>query len=100
MDFTLPGYPGIELRKGGRDLGVTLDNLASYISLVSHWLLVEGVSMQFEALREGFNSVFPICNLQMFHPGIVMSLSFSLSLYILKPYHSIYLYIFLLTYLL
>jgi len=68
LDFTLPGYPGIELRKGGRDLGVTLDNLASYISLVSHWLLVEGVSMQFEALREGFNSVFPICNLQMFHP--------------------------------
>ena len=82
MDFTLPGYPGIELRKGGRDLGVTLDNLASYISLVSHWLLVEGVSMQFEALREGFNSVFPICNLQMFHPGIVLSLSCSLSIYI------------------
>ena len=27
FDFTLPGYPGIELRKGGRDMTVTLDNL-------------------------------------------------------------------------
>ena len=69
LDFTLPGYPNIELRKGGRDTCVTLENLSSYISLVSHWLLVEGVSMQMEALREGFTSVFPISSLQMFHPG-------------------------------
>ena len=69
MDFTLPGYPNIELRKGGRDMGVTLDNLAQYISLVAQWMLVEGVSTQLEALREGFSSVFPISSLQMFYPG-------------------------------
>jgi len=68
LDFTLPGYPNIELRKGGRDLGVTLDNLAQYINLVSHWMLLEGVSTQMESLREGFNSVFPISSLQMFYP--------------------------------
>merc|ERR1719410_2827726 len=33
LDFTLPGYPNIELRKGGRDMAVSLDNLASYVSL-------------------------------------------------------------------
>ena len=38
LDFTLPGYPNIELRKGGRDMTVNLDNLASYVSLVSHWM--------------------------------------------------------------
>ena len=67
LDFTLPGYPNIELRKGGRDLAVNLDNLASYVSLVSHWMLVEGVSTQMEAVREGFNSVFPISSLSMFY---------------------------------
>ena len=30
---------------------VNLENLASYVSLVSHWLLVEGVSTQMEAVR-------------------------------------------------
>ena len=69
LDFTLPGYPNIELRKGGRDMGVSLDNLAAYTSLVAQWLLVEGVTTQMEALRDGFNSVFPIASLQMFYPG-------------------------------
>jgi E3 ubiquitin-protein ligase TRIP12 len=50
-------------------MGVTLENLSSYVSLVSHWLLVEGVSTQMEAVREGFTSVFPIASLQMFYPG-------------------------------
>jgi E3 ubiquitin-protein ligase TRIP12 len=68
LDFTLPGYPNIELRKGGKDMSVSLDNLSDYINLVSHWMLVEGVSTQMESLREGFNSVFPIVSLQMFFP--------------------------------
>ena len=66
LDFTLPGYPNIELRKGGRDISVNLDNLASYVSLVSHWMMVEGVSVQMEAVRDGFNSVFPISSLSKF----------------------------------
>lgn len=33
-----------------------------------HWLLVEGVSRQMEALREGFETVFPLQQLQMFYP--------------------------------
>merc|ERR1712156_1108575 len=68
LDFTLPGYPNIELRKGGRDMPVNLDNLANYVTLVSHWMLIEGVSTQMEAVREGFNSVFPISSLSMFYP--------------------------------
>ena len=68
LDFTLPGYPNIELRKGGKDIGVTLDNLSQYVKLVSHWMLIEGVSTQMEAIREGFESVFPLSSLQMFYP--------------------------------
>jgi hypothetical protein len=51
---------------------VSLENLSSYVSLVSHWLLVEGVSTQMEAVREGFTSVFPIASLQMFYPGTTL----------------------------
>lgn len=68
LDFTLPGYPNIELMKGGKDMAVTLDNLAQYVKLVSHWLLIEGVSSQMEAVREGFETVFPLGSLQMFYP--------------------------------
>lgn len=53
LDFVLPGYPNIELRRGGRDIQVNIQNLHQYISLVTHWFLVEGVNRQFEAFREG-----------------------------------------------
>ncbi|KAK2151054.1 hypothetical protein LSH36_377g01015 [Paralvinella palmiformis] len=68
LDFVLPGYPHIELKKGGRDTVVTLENLEDYLRLVVHWTLVEGVHRQFEALREGFESVFTLNYLNLFYP--------------------------------
>lgn len=68
LDFVLPGHQHIELKKGGRDIAVTLDNLEDYLRLVVHWTLVEGVHRQFEALREGFESVFPLSYLNLFYP--------------------------------
>ncbi|XP_055377638.1 E3 ubiquitin-protein ligase TRIP12 isoform X4 [Condylostylus longicornis] len=68
LDFVLPGHANIELRRGGRDMPVTIHNLHQYISLVTHWFLLEGVQRQFEALREGFDTVFPSQRLRMFYP--------------------------------
>jgi len=68
LDFTLPGSPHIELRKGGKDTSVTIHNLEQYLKLMSHWILVEGVSRQMESLREGFESVFPLHHLSLFYP--------------------------------
>lgn len=68
LDFVLPGYPHIELKKGSKDLPVTLHNLEEYLRLVVHWTLVEGVARQFQALREGFESVFPLSHLILFYP--------------------------------
>lgn len=68
LDFVLPGHANIELRRSGRDIPVTIHNLHQYITLVTHWFLVEGVQKQFEALREGFDSVFPTQRLRMFYP--------------------------------
>ncbi|KAK3095400.1 hypothetical protein FSP39_014206 [Pinctada imbricata] len=68
LDFTLPGHPNIELKKNGKDILVTLENLEEYLQLVVHWSLVESVSRQFEALREGFEAIFPLSTLQSFYP--------------------------------
>ncbi|XP_071085244.1 E3 ubiquitin-protein ligase TRIP12-like isoform X2 [Haliotis cracherodii] len=68
LTFTLPGYTTIELKKGGKDVPVSLDNLEDYLQLVTHWSIVEGVSRQFDAFREGFESVFPLSSLQCFYP--------------------------------
>ncbi|XP_058890457.1 E3 ubiquitin-protein ligase TRIP12-like isoform X1 [Acipenser ruthenus] len=68
LDFTLPGFPNIELKKGGKDVPVNIHNLEEYLRLVVYWTLNEGVSRQFESFREGFESVFPLQHLQYFYP--------------------------------
>ncbi|XP_061575158.1 E3 ubiquitin-protein ligase TRIP12 isoform X1 [Cololabis saira] len=68
LDFTLPGFPNIELKKGGKDVPVSIYNLEEYLRLVVYWTLNEGVSRQFESFREGFESVFPLHHLQYFYP--------------------------------
>lgn len=68
LDMTLPGYSNVELRKGGKDVAVTIHNLEEYLKLVLHWTLVEGVNRQMESFKEGFESVFPLSLLQMFYP--------------------------------
>ena len=35
LDFTLPGQGGIELRKGGKDIPVTVNNLKQYLTVSS-----------------------------------------------------------------
>ena len=35
LDFTLPGYPNIELKKGGKDVPVTIYNLEEYLRVRS-----------------------------------------------------------------
>jgi len=58
---------------------VTLDNVGQYVKLVSHWTLIEGVRVQMDALREGFESVFPLSSLQMFYPEELDQVSHSSS---------------------
>ena len=36
LDFTLPGYPHIELKKGGKDIAVTIHNLEEYLKVRSN----------------------------------------------------------------
>lgn len=35
LDFTLPGFPNIELKKGGKDIPVTIYNLEEYLRVMA-----------------------------------------------------------------
>lgn len=74
LDFTLPGYPSIELTAGGADVDVTIENLSSYIRKVVEVTLSSGVQRQVDAFRAGFSQVFPYTALKAFTPDELVML--------------------------
>jgi len=59
LDFTLPGYGKIELKPGGKNIDVTIENVDEYIDLVVDFTIGRGVRRQIAAFKNGFTSVFP-----------------------------------------
>lgn len=74
LDFTLPGYPHIELLPHGSNINVTIDNVGQYISSVIDYTLGTGVARQLSAFREGFSQVFPYSALKAFTPDELVML--------------------------
>jgi E3 ubiquitin-protein ligase TRIP12 len=74
LDFTLPGYPNIELTSGGADMDVTIENVSSYIRKVVEVTLASGVQRQVDAFRAGFSQVFPYSALKAFTPDELVML--------------------------
>jgi E3 ubiquitin-protein ligase TRIP12 len=74
LDFTLPGYPNIELEDGGSQKRVTIDNVESYLDKVIDLTLGAGVRRQVDAFRVGFSKVFPYSALSAFTPNELVSL--------------------------
>ncbi|XP_064113960.1 E3 ubiquitin-protein ligase HECTD1-like isoform X12 [Macrobrachium nipponense] len=72
MQYAAPskhfGYSAIELRSGGADQEVTLENVEDYIDLTLNWTLETGIRRQLEAFRAGFCQVFPMKKLGAFSP--------------------------------
>jgi E3 ubiquitin-protein ligase TRIP12 len=74
LDFTLPGYPDIQLIPDGANHHLTLDNVDFYIQRVIDMTLVSGVKWQLDAFREGFSQVFPYSSLLSFTPDELVML--------------------------
>mmetsp|Transcript_4897 Transcript_4897/g.5952 ORF Transcript_4897/g.5952 Transcript_4897/m.5952 type:complete len:1457 (-) Transcript_4897:33-4403(-) len=74
LTFVLPGRSDWELKENGKDIPVTLDNLAEYVELVVETLLVSGVRVQMESFRKGFQSVLPITSLCYFSVSEISSM--------------------------
>lgn len=74
LDFTLPGYPEVELITDGANTSVTLENVASYVDKVIDMTLGNGVQRQVDQFRAGFSEVFPYSALKAFTPGELVML--------------------------
>ena len=74
LDFTLPGYPSIELVENGADTAVTIDNVDTYVDKVLDFTLGSGVQRQVDAFRAGFSEVFPYSALKAFTPDELVML--------------------------
>ena len=74
LDFTLPGYPSIELIKDGSNIPVTIENVDLYVDHVIEMTLGRGVRRQVEAFRAGFSQVFPFAALRTFTPSELVML--------------------------
>ncbi|KAL9002615.1 MAG: hypothetical protein Q9188_004470 [Gyalolechia gomerana] len=74
LDFTLPGYPSIELVEGGSEKSVTIENVGDYVEKVIDMTLGSGVQRQADAFRAGFSQVFPYSALRAFTPSELVML--------------------------
>ncbi|KAF2494555.1 hypothetical protein BU16DRAFT_42718 [Lophium mytilinum] len=74
LDFTLPGYPTIELIENGANTSVTIDNVAQFVDRVLDFTLGSGVQKQVDAFRAGFSQVFPYSALKAFTPDELVML--------------------------
>jgi E3 ubiquitin-protein ligase TRIP12 len=74
LDFTLPGYPSIELVKDGSNVPVTTDNVDKYIERVLDLTLGIGVRRQIDAFAAGFSQVFSFSSLRAFTPAELVML--------------------------
>ena len=74
LDFTLPGYPHIELMENGANTSVTMDNVALYVDKVIDMTIGSGVQRQVEQFRAGFSEVFPYSALKAFTPSELVML--------------------------
>ena len=74
LDFTLPGYPTIELIPDGAKTTVTVENVGQYVDKVIDYTLVSGVRKQINAFKDGFSQVFSYEALKAFTPDELVML--------------------------
>lgn len=74
LDFTLPGYPAIELMPKGAQVSVTLENVGMYLDMVIDYTLGKGIQKQVDAFKAGFSQVFPYSAMSAFTPDELVML--------------------------
>lgn len=74
INFTLPGFPSIELIENGSDINVDSNNVDDYISKVVDFTIGLGVEKQVESFIKGFSEVFPYSSMLIFSPNELVEL--------------------------
>ncbi|XP_039207838.1 E3 ubiquitin-protein ligase HECTD1 isoform X8 [Crotalus tigris] len=60
------GFTAVDLKPGGEDELVTMDNAEEYVDLMFDFCMHTGIQKQMDAFRDGFNRVFPMEKLSSF----------------------------------
>ena len=66
LNFVLQGFDHIELKRGGSDILLTLDNIDEYLDLTTIYTLYKTIYPQVNAFREGFEQVLSVESLKCF----------------------------------
>lgn len=74
INFTLPGYPNIELIEHGGEVTVCSENVDDYITKVVDFTIGSGVQRQVESFIKGFSEVFPYSSMLIFSPNELVEL--------------------------
>ena len=74
LDFTLPGYPHIELVPNGSKKNVDINNVGDYLNKVIDFTVGEGVYKQVESFKTGFSEVFSYSAVNAFTPSELVML--------------------------
>ena len=69
VNFTLPGFPDIEMMEGGRETLLSIDNLENYLKLLIWWLLYANPKKSIKEVRNGFERVLDPSLMQYFYPN-------------------------------
>lgn len=62
------GYKSYSLKPDGENIAVTKENVEEYVSLMSKFILGEGIEKQLQSFKDGFDSVFSMDSLKSFEP--------------------------------
>ena len=68
VNFTLPGFPDIEMMEGGSDTILSIDNLENYLKLLIWWILYENPQKSIKEVRKGFERILDPSLMQYFYP--------------------------------
>lgn len=74
LNMTLPAAPDYELKPGGTEIAVSIENLREYLSLLTQHLLVDSVRTQLDAIASGLGEVVNARGLMMLTPLDLMEL--------------------------
>ena len=68
VNFTLPGFPDIEMMEGGSEVFLTIENLENYLKLLIWWILYENPQKSIKNVRNGFESILDTNLMKYFYP--------------------------------
>ena len=57
INFTLPGFPDIEMVDGGADELLSADNVEEYLKLLVWWFMYKGPQEKLECIKAGYKSM-------------------------------------------